>query len=117
HYHVLTHMEELYHNVKNYHTLIEESENGIIFKRKIVEGGLDKSYGIEVAKLAKLPQYVIDRAYLLQKAFEKYDNMKDNVIRALYSVYEEDRKKITKEKKKEDVEKNKKLDDWFKNNH
>ncbi len=86
HYHVLTHLENFYENVVNYHTLIKETENGVIFERKIVLGGLDRSYGIEVAKLAKLPEWVIERAYQLQKGFERYDNLKDNVVKALFDL-------------------------------
>ncbi|MEM4500310.1 MAG: DNA mismatch repair protein MutS [Candidatus Woesearchaeota archaeon] len=84
HYHVLTQMETLYNRIKNYHTKVIEKGDEIIFERKIAEGGLDKSYGIHVAKLAGLPSEVINRAMLLQKAFEKYDNLKNNVIRSLY---------------------------------
>ena len=51
-----------YRGVKNYSVAVSEVDDNIIFLRKIVEGGADQSYGIEVAKLAGLPKEVINRA-------------------------------------------------------
>lgn len=62
HYHELTKLEESIKGVKNYSVAVKEIEDNIIFLRKIVEGGADQSYGIEVAKLAGLPLEVINRA-------------------------------------------------------
>jgi DNA mismatch repair protein MutS len=62
HYHELTDLESLLSGVKNYHVSVKESGGGIIFLRKVEEGAADKSYGIEVAKLAGLPAEVINRA-------------------------------------------------------
>lgn len=62
HYHELTKLEETIKGVKNYCVSVKEIGNEIVFLRKIVEGGADHSYGIEVAKLAGLPKEVIDRS-------------------------------------------------------
>ena len=62
HYHELTELEDKMHNVKNYCIAVKESGDDIVFLRKIVRGGADRSYGIQVAKLAGVPDMVIDRA-------------------------------------------------------
>src|SRR6266568_4062977 len=62
HYHELTDLEELLESVKNYHVSVKESAGNIVFLRKVSPGAADKSYGIEVAKLAGLPAEVIARA-------------------------------------------------------
>ena len=62
HYHELTKLEGVIEGVKNYSVAVSEVDDNIIFLRKIVEGGADQSYGIEVAKLAGLPKEVINRA-------------------------------------------------------
>jgi DNA mismatch repair protein MutS len=62
HYHELTELADQLSGVKNYHVSVKESGGGIIFLRKVEEGAADKSYGIEVAKLAGLPAEVIERA-------------------------------------------------------
>lgn len=74
HYHELTRLEEEIKGVKNYSVAVKEVENSILFLRKIVEGGADQSYGIEVAKLAGLPEEVIDRAK------EILNNLEDNSV-------------------------------------
>jgi DNA mismatch repair protein MutS len=62
HYHELTELADRLSGVKNYHVSVKESGGGIVFLRKVEEGAADKSYGIEVAKLAGLPIDVINRA-------------------------------------------------------
>ena len=62
HYHELTKLEGLLPGVKNYSVAVKKMKDSVIFLRKIVEGGADESYGIEVAKLAGLPDDVITRA-------------------------------------------------------
>src|SRR5262249_1466484 len=61
HYHELTELDRL-EGVKNFHVSVKESAGGIVFLRKVEPGAADRSYGIEVAKLAGLPAEVIDRA-------------------------------------------------------
>ena len=62
HYHELTELALTMDRVKNYTVAIKEWNDQIIFLRRVVEGGADKSYGIQVARLAGLPQAVIERA-------------------------------------------------------
>lgn len=62
HYHELTELEGKMSNVNNYCIAVKEKGDDIVFLRKIIRGGADKSYGIQVAKLAGVPDMVIDRA-------------------------------------------------------
>ena len=62
HYHELTELEGKINNVNNYCIAVKEKGDDIVFLRKIIKGGADKSYGIQVAKLAGVPDMVIDRA-------------------------------------------------------
>ncbi|MCR5417923.1 MAG: DNA mismatch repair protein MutS [Lachnospiraceae bacterium] len=62
HYHELTELEGKIDNVNNYCIAVKEKGDDIVFLRKIIRGGADKSYGIQVAKLAGVPDMVIDRA-------------------------------------------------------
>ena len=62
HYHELTELEGKIDNVHNYCIAVKESGDDIVFLRKIVKGGADRSYGIQVARLAGVPDMVIDRA-------------------------------------------------------
>ena len=62
HYHELTELEGKIENVNNYCIAVKEKGDDIIFLRKIVKGGADKSYGIQVAKLAGVPEIVTNRA-------------------------------------------------------
>ncbi len=62
HYHELTELEGKIKNVRNYCIAVREKGDDIVFLRKIIRGGADKSYGIQVAKLAGVPDMVIDRA-------------------------------------------------------
>lgn len=71
HYHELTKLEGVIKGVKNYSVSVKEVKNDIIFLRKIVRGGADQSYGIEVAKLAGIPHEVIDRAKEILGTLEK----------------------------------------------
>ncbi len=62
HYHELTELADQLSGVKNYHVAVKENAGGIVFLRKVEPGAADRSYGIEVAKLAGLPPEVISRA-------------------------------------------------------
>lgn len=75
HYHELIDLENVMEGVKNYSIAVKKSGDGIRFLRKIVRGGVDESYGIEVAKLAGLPNKVIKRARDLLEEMEK-ENMR-----------------------------------------
>jgi DNA mismatch repair protein MutS len=71
HYHELTELALTKERVKNYNVAVKEWGGEIIFLRRIVEGGTNRSYGIQVARLAGLPQKVIDRAKEILSNLEK----------------------------------------------
>jgi DNA mismatch repair protein MutS len=71
HYHELTELALTKERVRNYNVAVKEWGGEIIFLRKIVEGGTNRSYGIQVARLAGLPQRVIDRAKEILSNLEK----------------------------------------------
>ncbi|MDK0814638.1 DNA mismatch repair protein MutS [Clostridium perfringens] len=85
HYHELTKLEGEIHGVRNYSVAVKEVDNNIIFLRKIIEGGADQSYGIEVAKLAGIPDEVINRAKEILENLEM-ESSKDNLDLALKEV-------------------------------
>lgn len=81
HYHELTELEGKLPGIKNYCIAVKERGDDIIFLRKIIRGGADGSYGIQVAKLAGLPQFVTDRAKELLKELEAADISKQRARR------------------------------------
>lgn len=98
HYHELTQLENVVPGVKNYSVSVKEIGDDIIFLRKIIKGGADQSYGIEVAKLAGLPDVVISRAKEILKniEFEKSGDVNINEIAVDKNI-----KKNTKIKKED----------------
>jgi DNA mismatch repair protein MutS len=81
HYHELTELEGKLPGIKNYCIAVKEKGDDIIFLRKIIRGGADGSYGIQVAKLAGIPHTVIDRAKELLKELEAADISKHRARR------------------------------------
>ncbi|KZL91141.1 DNA mismatch repair protein MutS [Clostridium magnum] len=79
HYHELTKLEGILEGVKNYSVSVKEIGSDIVFLRKIVRGGADQSYGIEVAKLAGLPEEVINRAKHILERIEKENGSDINI--------------------------------------
>lgn len=73
HYHELTELEGKLNNVNNYCIAVKERGDDIVFLRKIVPGGADKSYGIQVAKLAGLPESVLERAKVIVEELSAND--------------------------------------------
>ena len=73
HYHELTELEGVISGVKNYKVSVKETPNGIIFLRKIMRGGTNKSFGIEVAKLAGVNSEVTEKAKNILKRLERKD--------------------------------------------
>ena len=73
HYHELTELEGRLNSVNNYCIAVKEQGEDIIFLRKIIKGGADKSYGIQVAKLAGVPEDVLHRAYEIADQLTKND--------------------------------------------
>lgn len=76
HYWELTKLEEKVPGAINYHVAVHEAEGHITFLRKIIRGGADKSYGIHVARLAGIPQSVIQRSKEILKHLEENSNQK-----------------------------------------
>ncbi|MBQ1793995.1 MAG: DNA mismatch repair protein MutS, partial [Peptostreptococcaceae bacterium] len=91
HYHELTKLEGIIEGVKNYSVAVKETDEQVIFLRKIVEGGADQSYGIEVAKLAGLPLEVIDRA---KHILAKLEDEKSIEIDKLFNNYTNTEKEL-----------------------
>jgi DNA mismatch repair protein MutS len=80
HYHELTELGERLSGVKNYHVSVKESGGGIVFLRKVEAGAADKSYGIEVAKLAGLPSQVVGRA---REVLAEHESAERNAVNHL----------------------------------
>lgn len=92
HYHELTDMEGLLDGVKNYSIAVKKRGDDITFLRRIVRGGADQSFGIEVAKLAGVPDAVVKRAKVILKELEK--NAVKIEFKAEESVIEEEENEI-----------------------
>ena len=73
HYHELTELEDIIIGVKNYKIMVKESEGGILFLRKIMRGSANKSFGIEVASLAGIPEEITKKAKNILKKLENSD--------------------------------------------
>lgn len=71
HYHELNEMAKQFQGIRNFHVSIKEVGNQIIFLRRIAPGGSEHSFGIHVAKMAGMPQTIVERAKELLKVFEK----------------------------------------------
>ncbi|MEA3343513.1 MAG: DNA mismatch repair protein MutS [archaeon] len=101
HFHQLNVLEDEMRGVKNYHMTAKEEGDTILFLRKLVEGGTDKSYGVQVAQLSGLPRDVIERAKKIQEGLEKEDfrMIKD------YKLAPREQKKLVKEKSSKKDEK------------
>jgi DNA mismatch repair protein MutS len=80
HYHELTELADRLSGVKNFHVGVKESGGGIVFLRKVEEGAADKSYGIEVAKLAGLPNDVVTRA---REVLAEHENAERSAVKHL----------------------------------
>ncbi len=86
HYHELTELSGVMEGVKNYHLAVQEWGDEIVFLYKVTEGSCDESFGIHVAKLAGLPQVVVDRARDILENLQK-DSLRGN-IRSRFSEKE-----------------------------
>ncbi len=92
HYHELTELEGKINNVNNYCIAVKEKGDDIVFLRKIVKGGADRSYGIQVAKLAGVPDMVIDRAKEIAEQLS--DNDITNKVQEIAVDTKGERKKV-----------------------
>ncbi|MGQ4832889.1 MAG: DNA mismatch repair protein MutS, partial [Candidatus Asgardarchaeia archaeon] len=116
HYHHITQIERILPRVKNYHIAVAEYENKMVFLRKVVEGPTDKSYGIHVARLAGLPEEVINRAEKVLHYIESTSNIeipieviKKGAIKANNEKKMEEHPKIDELLPEIKIEKNEKL--------
>ena len=93
HYHELTDMENKLPGIHNVHVSIDETNGDITFLHKVMDGAVDKSYGINVAKLANLPHEVIKKANELLKEYEEKDNntTKTKIVKQYTLDLEEDK--------------------------
>ncbi len=92
HYHELTELEGMLDGVKNYKIMVREIDGQVIFTHKITRGGANKSFGIEVAKLAGIPQTVLDRATTISKKLEQNEILKDtnSILLDSKNIFEKD---------------------------
>lgn len=106
HYHELTDLEYAYPNIRNYNVAVKKRGDDITFLRRIVSGGTDESYGIDVAKLAGIPSSVVVRAreilsdLMEGKAVEKQNSMEGRDVEGqmnLFSAYQSDAERIIRQ--------------------
>jgi DNA mismatch repair protein MutS len=81
HYHELTELAGRLPRLKNFNVAVREWNEQIVFLRKIVEGGTDKSYGIQVARLAGVPKPVLERAREILRNLEESELTPDGNVR------------------------------------
>jgi DNA mismatch repair protein MutS len=93
HYHELTELAERLPRLKNFNVAVREWHDQIVFLRKIVEGGTDKSYGIHVARLAGVPKSVLERAKLILNNLEESELTPEGTVRQS-SRRQQDRDKL-----------------------
>ncbi|MBI3313462.1 MAG: DNA mismatch repair protein MutS [Candidatus Omnitrophica bacterium] len=80
HYHELTQLEDHFPGIKNYNITVKETKDGIVFLRKVVKGGSDRSYGIHVARLAGIPAQVTERADEILRILESENTEATEII-------------------------------------
>ncbi|MCP3941362.1 MAG: DNA mismatch repair protein MutS [Desulfobacteraceae bacterium] len=80
HYHELIRLEETKPRIKNYHIAVKEFNDNIIFLRRLVKGGTNKSYGIQVARLAGVPDSIIDSAKSVLSKIEQENTMDQDLF-------------------------------------
>ena len=78
HYHELNEMQNEFSRIKNFSVSVKEVKGSILFLRKLIEGGSEHSFGIHVAKMAGMPQYVIEKANSVLKKLERSHQLEDN---------------------------------------
>jgi DNA mismatch repair protein MutS len=80
HYHELTDLSERFDGIRNFSMAVKEKGNDVLFLRRVIEGGADKSYGVHVAQLAGLPKKVVERAHQLLFEMEQTPTEKPTKI-------------------------------------
>jgi len=95
HYHELTELASRLARLKNFNVAVREWQDQIVFLRKIVEGGTDKSYGIQVARLAGVPKTVLERAKTILRNLEESELTPEGSVRQ-HSRRQSDRDRLKK---------------------
>ena len=109
HYHELTVLEDKLKCLKNVHVEARETNDGVAFLHKVLDGPTDKSYGINVASLAGLPRSLIERSKMILESLEKTNDNKKSLTLDLFNFEEYDNKPQVKEES--NLEKIKKIID------
>jgi DNA mismatch repair protein MutS len=94
HYHELTELAARLPRLKNFNVAVREWHDQIVFLRKIMEGGTDKSYGIQVARLAGVPKTILERAKEILRNLEESELTPEGSVRASGSRRQQDRDKL-----------------------
>ena len=102
HYHELNEMASLYNRVKNFNVQVKEVGNKVVFLRKLTAGGTEHSFGIHVARMAGMPQFVVSRAEQILKTLEGRDMSNEKNITAT-SINDHTDKEFMKYKQEESV--------------
>ena len=105
HYHELTELEELIPCVRNYNVAVKKRGEDIVFLRRIIPGGVDESYGIEVSKLAGIPRWVIDRAYEVLSSLEEGQAVSEAKVHTRVKPQEESEQLYFVDEKAETIKK------------
>lgn len=98
HYHELTKLDKKYPNIKNVYVSAIENGDSITFLHKVKEGSIDKSYGVHVAKLAKMPECIITRANEILSQYEtgkKKSGLVTNKVQLAMDLFNDNEKKNT----------------------
>lgn len=106
HYHELTALDQSLECLKNVHVAANEYHGELIFLHKVKDGAVDDSYGIQVAKLADLPDRVIERAQVILDAFEEKDKPQPQIshLQQTESVVKEPEAEVIQDKKEPETE-------------
>src|SRR5690554_6797152 len=89
HYHELNQMTEIYERVKNFNVSVKETKDSVLFLRKLQEGGSAHSFGIHVAKMAGMPQTVVQKAQKMLKQLEK-DHSSEELTEEMKAITQEE---------------------------
>jgi DNA mismatch repair protein MutS len=103
HYHELQALDNKLKHLKNVHVTAKETKDGVVFLHKVLDGGADKSYGINVAKLAGLPKSLIERSNQILETFED-NNINKGINLDLFNFDEyENKPEVALENKNDEI--------------
>ena len=111
HYHELTGMAENYEHIRNFQVAVKRWEDQVVFLHKIIPGGCDDSYGIEVARLAGIPSSTLRRAKQILRLLESGKFAQSDLAKGVYkekvqpTLFEQPRSRIESELKQVDINK------------